>query len=444
MLWGPAIEETLLYECAKLETIVPLECWHEVREQPVPKLLKKEYMYVKLLKRIKPLTCELVFVEQYHINFYETYATRVIIEPAQERMVTGYFDASLFDTRAIKANALRSKKEQERNMIKELKTDNLKNIQILIDKNGREYPIDNEDIYGDDEDSDKETMIMKRKGKGDTVQRMKQRKASGKVVLVEYKDQMTKDKRFGPQNRMQGYQTGGHSVNEGSRQSRKDNKSESKSRGGNRQNQNARLADRQNFIVGRDVQDRNTNRSKEGTYQHRNEQHFEASNEESLRNQRSQSNGRNTRTSQGNRSGYLHGSSRKDVTTALPSTTEMRRTHGGFYKPAEGSRDRIAGYYQGNDDRGNENSFETEDLKFSNRVLQRESRTANKEKKKLPVIRIMDRHNQSRRNLSKITDNEMRDHSRGKFDDEDGSGREDITERNEDEPEEGLYKSRSK
>lgn len=400
-------------------------------------------MYVKLMKRIKPLTCELVFVEHYHINFYETYATRVIIEPAQERMIFGYFDASLFDTKAIKANAIRSKKEQERNMLKELKTENLKNIQILIDKNGREYPIDNEDIYGDDEDSDKETMIMRRKGKGDTVQRMKQRKASDKVVLFEHKDQILKDKRFGPQGRGQGYQTGGHSVNEGSRQSRKDNKSENKSRAGPKHNQNSRQADRQNFIVGREPHDRRLNRSKEGTSHQRDDPHFEASEEESLRNPRSQSNGRNTRTSQGNRSGYLHGSSRKDVTTALPSTSEMRRTHGGFYKPSERSKDRIAGYYQGNDDRGNENSFETEDLKFSNRILQRESRTANKEKKKLPVIRIMDRHNQSRRNLPKISDNDMRDHSRGRFDDENGSGREDITERNEEDPEDGLYKSRS-
>lgn len=192
VLWGPAIEETLAYECAKLESIVPIECWHEVREQPVPKLLKKEYLYLKIPKRIKPLTIEFVSLEHYQINFYETYATRVVIEPAQERIVFGYFDASLFDSRMIKANAIRSKKEQERNMIRELKTENLKNIQILIDKNGREYPIDNEDIYGDDEDSDKDTMILRRKGKGDAAQRMKQRKASGKVILSEYRTNLSR------------------------------------------------------------------------------------------------------------------------------------------------------------------------------------------------------------------------------------------------------------
>ena len=181
ILWGPALEETLLYECFVLESVVPLECWHEIREQAVPKLIKKEFLYLKIPKRIKPLQLELVFLEGYHINFYEMYATRVVIEPAQERMVFGYFDSSHFDARVIKANALRSKKEQERNMMRELKTDNLKNIQILIDKNGREYPIDNEDIYGDDEDSDRETLVMRKKGKGEIAQRMKQRKASGKV-----------------------------------------------------------------------------------------------------------------------------------------------------------------------------------------------------------------------------------------------------------------------
>lgn len=182
MLWGPAIEQTLAYEIAVLETVVPLECWHEIRESPAPKLLKKEYMYVKIQKRIKPLIIELVSLEMCFVDFYAMYTMRVIIEPAQERMVYGYFEADQQDSKTIKANAARNKKEQERNMIRELKTENLKNIQILIDKDGREYPIDNDDIYGDEEDSDRETLVIRRKGKGDLAERIKQRKASEKVT----------------------------------------------------------------------------------------------------------------------------------------------------------------------------------------------------------------------------------------------------------------------
>lgn len=208
-------------------------------------------------------------------------------------------------------------------------------------------------------------------------------------------------------------------------------------------NENSKPSNRQNYIPGRETQDQVANRSKGGYSRPRDEQQFEPSEEESLRNPRSQSNGRNTRTSQGNRSGFLHGSSRKDVTTAVPSTTEMRRTHGGYYKPSEKSRDRIAGYHPGHDDRAHEQSFETEDLKFSNPAMQRESRTAHKDKKKLPVIRILDKNNQSRKNLARISDIDVRDYSRGRYDDEEGSGREDITQRYEEEAEDGLYKSRS-
>ena len=66
--------------------------------------------------------------------------------------------------------------------VKELKTENLQNIQVLLDKNGREIQIDNDDIYGDDEDSKDMDVYIRKKGKGDdSSKRFKSRKASIRV-----------------------------------------------------------------------------------------------------------------------------------------------------------------------------------------------------------------------------------------------------------------------
>lgn len=244
--------------------------------------------------------------------------------------------------------------------------------------------------------------------------------------------------------KVQGIANLGNSATEGSRQNRRGNKSELKDRRGRPLYEESRPSNRQNFIKNNEDREQlQHTRSREAPSQIRDELFREASEEESYRNHRSQSNGRHVFTFQGNRSGYLTGLSRKDATTALPSTTEMRKTHGGFYKPQERSRDRIPGDYPERDDRDNENSFETEEIKFSGRGIQRESRTAYKEKRKLPVIRIVDRHNQSRKNLPRASEHDLRDYARGRFDDEEGSGREDFTQRNEEEADDLLYKSRS-
>ena len=254
------------------------------------------------------------------------------------------------------------------------------------------------------------------------------------------KNQFIKDKRQYGQTRGQGYPTAPTSVVEGSRESRKGKKSQNK-RHDSTENQ---PDSNQIFYRNKDnyVQNQQSG-SRDHRSRPRDETAKEGSEEESIYNHRSQSNGRNTKVSNGNRSGFLQGSSRKGATTALPSTSEMRKTHGGFYKPSERSKEKMIGYFPDNDDRGHEHSFETDDFRYSNRGLHRESRTAQKENRKLPVIRIMDKTSQSRRNLNRVTDNNGRDYSRGRYDDEDGSGREDFTQRNEDEVEEGLYKSRS-
>lgn len=173
--------ELLTYECQTLGYHIPLECWSEIREFAVPKLLKKEYTYVKLIKRVKPYTMELRLHEHYFIDLSKQFPTIPLFSPAHERVAFGYFSALLFRKQS-KSMEQKSKKEQERNLVKELKTENLQNIQVLLDKNGREIQIDNDDIYGDDEDSNDMDVYIRKKGKGgDSSKRFKSRKASIRV-----------------------------------------------------------------------------------------------------------------------------------------------------------------------------------------------------------------------------------------------------------------------
>lgn len=180
-LVGPAIEQVTGYEWARLDPVIPLECWQETRDHAVPFLISKEYCRFHISKKIEPLILQLEIWEEYSITNLIHYEERFVIEPAQERVAYGYFDYSFFDNSLRQVKLIKSKKEHEKGLMRELKNENLKYMQILIDKNGREYLIDNDDNYDDDDDSEKDIIHVKRKGKGSIVQRMKQREGTGRV-----------------------------------------------------------------------------------------------------------------------------------------------------------------------------------------------------------------------------------------------------------------------
>lgn len=176
--------EEVAYETTRLEPTVPLECWHEMRENAIPKVIKREYYYLRIMKRIKPKFMELESWMIFQVDFYAVYESRVIIEPAIVKMAQGYFDMSYFDKALQQAKMLKSNKEHEKVFVRALNTENLKNMQILIDKNGHEYAVERDDPYGDEEDSDLEETKQLIKGKGATAQRIKQRKMLGKVFYA--------------------------------------------------------------------------------------------------------------------------------------------------------------------------------------------------------------------------------------------------------------------
>lgn len=180
----PLMAEVVNFEYFQLDPTVPLECWHEFREHATPKLIKKEYYYLRIMKRVKPKFIELESWMIFQIDFYAIYDSRVIIEPAIVKTASGYYDSSYFDKALQQAKMLKSNKEHEKVFVRALNTENLKNMQILIDKNGHEYAVEKDDPYGDDEDSDPEETKHLIKGKGATAQRIKQRKALGKVALA--------------------------------------------------------------------------------------------------------------------------------------------------------------------------------------------------------------------------------------------------------------------
>jgi hypothetical protein len=168
-----------LHEVGKLWPYIPLECWQEIRDQPNQKLIKKEHSYCRIMKKIKPKEYELVSHEVFSIDFNKEYETRIIIPHSVERKVIFYYSPSL---RQAKISEMKIRKDQEKSLINELKTEKMKNIQILLDKNGKVIQIDNDDIDDDNESVDREAILLEKKRKVDVSNKIRnQNKTSVRV-----------------------------------------------------------------------------------------------------------------------------------------------------------------------------------------------------------------------------------------------------------------------
>ena len=128
----------------------------DYREYAVPKLIKKEFLYRKIQKRVWPLSLELKLFEGVYIDSQKNLRVPVPIPHAQARKVDFYVSAQQLSARKAKAGEqFKTKRERERDLINELRTDTQANMQVLLDRNGREMQIESDDNEADD-DSEQE------------------------------------------------------------------------------------------------------------------------------------------------------------------------------------------------------------------------------------------------------------------------------------------------
>lgn len=154
---------------------------------------------------------------------------------------------------------------------------------------------------------------------------------------------------------------------------------------------------------------------------------------------RSVSNSRRNKKSQGSRRNMVPESAKKSSRISTNPDTLVRHTHTGFYQAKRQSKESIAKQSR----ISNERSLDLEDRKTVDRMHPPDLPLSNNQKHKLPVIRILDKDKASMKNIVRAGDIDRRERSKLNQDEYPSAG-EEITQRHFEEPEEGLYKSRSK
>ena len=155
----------------------------DFREYAVPKLVRKEYLYRKIQKRVWPQTVELRLFESVYLSSNRHLQQPVPVPPAQERRVRFYVTAAQLAARKPRPGdqPFKSKRERERALLDELRTDTQANMQVLLDRNGREMQIDSDEA-DPEEDSELELANERRlRAKLEPGKSLKSKKTAARV-----------------------------------------------------------------------------------------------------------------------------------------------------------------------------------------------------------------------------------------------------------------------
>ena len=178
------IFECLSYDIDRLDRCVLIEPMLDYREYAIPKLISKEYSYRKIQKRVQPLEIDTLLYEYYYVEQRINLNDRVIVQYSEERRVYAYYTRQQLSTRHKGDDYMKSKKERERHLLNELKSNNTENnnIQILVDKNGKEIYIDSDDNDEDDDESN-DYQISRKKVKFEGGKNVKNKKIIARVCI---------------------------------------------------------------------------------------------------------------------------------------------------------------------------------------------------------------------------------------------------------------------
>lgn len=132
----------------------------------IVQVLKIEVQEVSIRKSIKPMIIEKRNPDEQMYHRFSNYVIRnKPIPPCVVKLEEGYILLKDLKKARVKTKE-KKQKEDERLLIKALKDDEVRNIQILIDKDGREIQLEqNENLFSEDDDQSSEGKVRKQERK---------------------------------------------------------------------------------------------------------------------------------------------------------------------------------------------------------------------------------------------------------------------------------------